>query len=392
MAKGDGFSEVEGTPPGREPSTKTDRMNERRKRTTPVVACKPSLAVPEHVLTTADVVRQAKLRFADLPHLKSVLRVIENAGIDKRFLAQPLEKALDTQGFGARNDLYTSEVKRLGEQAARDALREADLEPKDIDLIITTSCTGIMIPSLEAFLMPKMGFRPGTKRLPITELGCAAGAVSLSRAREFCQVYPGANVLIIAAELCSLTYQPTDFTMQALVGAMLFGDGVAACVVRSGEGPGAEAPAVTGLRLEANESFLFPDSTAYMGFAVRDSGLHLILDKGIPGSVERQIKPVFTGFLEELGLLPTDIEFFCMHPGGRKVLDEIERVFSLKNDELRASRDCLKEVGNLSSASIFVVLKNTFERYRPKAGQTSLLAAFGPGFCAEMVLCSWNEA
>jgi 1,3,6,8-tetrahydroxynaphthalene synthase len=390
MAKGDGFSS-DGSSDGTE-ERGPSAFRARRARSTPAVVCLPALAFPEHTLTSDDVIRQAQVTLAGVPHLNSILRIVRSAGIDKRHLVQPLEKTLEAVGFGTRNDLFIETVKRLGEEAAWGALREAKLEPKDIDLVITTSCTGIMIPSLCAHLMPTMGFRSSCKRLPITELGCAAGAVALSRAREFCQVYPNANVLIIATEMCSLTYQPADFSMQALIGALLFGDGCAAAVVRGGAGPGAAVPNVTGLTLEANDSHLFADSWGYMGFDIRDSGMHLVLDKGIPNAVEKQIKPVFLGFLDAQGVAGHEVDFFCMHPGGRKVLDEIERVFDLKGDELKASRDCLKEVGNLSSASIFVVLKNTFERYRPSPNKTGLLAAFGPGFSAEMVLCSWNEA
>jgi predicted naringenin-chalcone synthase len=239
-----------------------------------------------------------------------------------------------------------------------------------------------MIPSLCAHLLPDLGFRPDTKRLPITELGCAAGAVALSRAREFCQAYPGANVLIVATELCSLTFQPGDASFQALVGAVLFGDGAAACVVR-----GADCP---GFRLLTNDSFLFPDSLAYMGFDVRDTGLHLLLDKGIPGAVERQISPVFNRFLEASGVGASDVDFFCIHPGGRRILLEVERVFGLEPGEAAASWECLAEVGNLSSASIFVVLRNLFERHRPSAGERGFLAAFGPGFSVEMCLGRWS--
>jgi 1,3,6,8-tetrahydroxynaphthalene synthase len=237
-------------------------------------------------------------------------------------------------------------------------------------------------------LMTTMPFHPKCKRMPITELGCAAGTVGLSRAREFILAHPGKNVLILAHELASLTYQPEDFDMAALIGALLFGDGVTACVVR---GDGGLDKNGNGMRLDCNESFLFKDSWGYMGFDVRDTGMHLILDKGIPGAVEKQIAPVLLGFLDGQNKKRTDIDFFCLHPGGKKVIDEISRVFELGVDDTRASRDCLAEVGNLSSASILVVLKNMFERYTPKPGHTGMIVGFGPGFCAEMLLTTWQS-
>jgi predicted naringenin-chalcone synthase len=363
------------------------RRTSQRKRppsSFPAVVCRPAVVLPSNVLTREDLANAAEVHLGSkFPHLRRLLGIINNSGVERRYLVQSLAETLRPKGLGARNDLFIREVLQLGKQAALEALEAADLSPQDVDLIITTSCTGIMIPSLCAYLLPGLGFRADTKRLPITELGCAAGAVALSRAREFCQAYPGANVLIVATELCSLTFQPRDASFQALVGAVLFGDGAAACVVR-----GAECP---GFRLETNDSFLFPDSLKYMGFDVRDSGLHLLLDKGIPEAVERQISPVFNRFLEGNGVQPSDIDFFCLHPGGRRILLEIERVFDLEPEQAASSWECLAEVGNLSSASIFVVLKNLFERHRPSVGDTGFLAAFGPGFSAEMCLGRWGD-
>jgi len=353
---------------------------------TGAVVCRPAVVVPEHVLTKETLKQTARALLADFPHLRRLERIIDNSGIERRYLVRPIEETVHPEGFGARNELYARESKRLVEAAARGALDHAGLEPEDIDLVITTSCTGIMIPSVCAHLIPALGFRPQTKRLPITELGCAAGTVALSRAREFLRCYPGRNVLIVSHELCSLTYQRGDQSMQALVGAMLFGDGAAGVVVR-GDGGARGA----GLRLDVNASFLFEDSWGYMGFDVRDSGLHLILDKGIPGAVERQIGPVLNGFLAEQGRSARDVDFFCLHPGGRKILDEIARVFSLCPSRARASYDCLAEVGNLSSASIYVVLHNLMERYAPRAGDTGLVVGFGPGFSAEMLLGTWVQ-
>lgn len=178
--------------------------------------------------------------------------------------------------------------------------------------------------------------------------------------------------------------------MQALVGALLFGDGVGAVVVRGVDENDPKEKDTTGFALEASQTWLFEDSWGYMGFDVKDTGLHLVLDKSIPGAVERAIKPVMLGFLDSKGLSADDVGFHVLHPGGKKVIDEVARTFGLAENALAASRDCLRDVGNLSSASVLVVLKNTFERYTPKAGQRGLLTAFGPGFSCEMVLGHWR--
>lgn len=350
------------------------------------IACQPALEVPEHLFDEDTLEETAKMFLGEnFPRLHTVLRMIKNAGVRQRYLVQPIEKTLQHEGVKSRNDLFIETVKRLGEKAAWRALDHAGLKPEEVDYIITTSCTGFMIPSLDAYLIPKMGFRQDTKRLPITELGCAAGAVALSRAREFCEAHPGKHVLIVAAELCSLTFQPQDLSMQALVSGIIFGDGVAACVVRGDD-------QVSGMRLEQNASHLFEDSWNYMGFDLKDTGFHIILDRGIPGAVDKQIAPVLREFVGQCGLSPDELGFYCIHPGGRRVIDEIKNTFELEETDVAASRDCLAEVGNLSSASVLVVLKNLFERYRPANDAKGLLAAFGPGFSAEMSVGTWHEA
>jgi len=352
------------------------------------VALKPVTVLPEHEFSRETLERTAELVLGEgHRHLGRVRKIIGNSGIEKRYLVQPIEETITPNGFGYRNDLFIKASKDLGTRAAKQALDEAGLTPKEIDLIITTSCTGFMIPSLCAHLIPELGFSRTTRRLPITERGCAAGAFALALAKDHIKA-GGKNVLIVAHELCSLTYQREDLSMQALVGALLFGDGAAACVVR---GDGGHAAVGGGLELHESDTWLFEDSWGYMGFDVKDSGLHLVLDKGIPGAVERAIKPVMLGFLEKHGLTRSDVDFHVLHPGGKKVIDEVARTFELSEGALQPSYDCLKYVGNLSSASVLVVLKNVFETKRPKAGQRGLLTAFGPGFSAEMVLGRWAE-
>lgn len=344
----------------------------------------PAIALPEYVLDREALKDTARSFLGeDFPRLKTVLSIIENSGVKERFIVRPLTDILKRSGFKETNDLYIEKSKELTTRAAKGALENAGVEASDIDLIITTSCTGFMIPSVCAHLIPELGFRRDTTRLPITELGCAAGAMSLSRAREYLAAYPGRNVLLVATELCSLCFQPEDLSMQAIVGGLLFGDGAAATVIKGSES--------TGLRLDINGTYLFEDSWDYMGFDVRDSGFHLILDKDVPGAVERQISPVMKEFLHRHNVTRADLDFFCFHPGGRKLMDKIEKTFELTNNELIASRECLSEVGNLSSASILVVMKNIFERHRPKNGDRGMLAAFGPGFSAEMLLGTWVE-
>jgi len=256
------------------------------------------------------------------------------------------------------------------------------MTPEDVDLIVTVSCTGVMIPSVDAYLAHQMGFRPNIRRLPITELGCAAGAAGLSRAWEYVLAYPGSTVLLIATELPTLTFQRKDFSQANLISAVLFGDGAAAAVITGRESPG---PAIL-----ASESYLFPDSLEAMGFDLRDSGFHILLDKGVPEMIGAKIQGLVHDFLERHGLEQEDIKGWILHPGGARLLGNVEIALGLTKCQTQPSWDILGNVGNLSSATILFILQEWLEKRPLQPGDYALAAAFGPGFSAEFLLLQWT--
>ncbi len=349
------------------------------------VICRPATAFPDHVghaSKDADRILDAILP-PGFPHKSAIKKIFANSQVETRYSVRPvLENTVPTD-FKKRNDLYIDWVKKLGMRATKEALENASLKPTDIDYVITTSCTGFMIPSLDAYLINDLGMRRNTKRLPITELGCAGGAQGLARARDFVAANPGASVLVVAVELPSLTVQADDFSLTNLVAASLFGDGCAACVVTDRPRSGA--------KILSSQSYLFPDSYHFMGFDTSSNGFSIVLDKDIPDAVTSKVAPVIEEMCQPFGCKPGALDFFVFHPGGRKVLENMETSFGLQRQQVKASWDCLWECGNLSSASVLVVYKNLFERYRPKHGQRGLLTAFGPGFSAEASLLEWQE-
>lgn len=345
--------------------------------------CHPALILPENVLTQEELLEVTARVFGDHPRLQTILRIIRNSRIRKRHFVQTPAATVEHPGFEARNNLYIRETKRLGTQAAECALTNAHLSAAEIDMIIVTSCTGFMIPSLDAHLMNTLNFRPTTRRLPIAQLGCSAGASAIGLAHDYCSAHPGANVLIVAVELCSLCFQPVDTSLPAIVSAMIFGDGVAACVVKGKD--------ATGFKIEACSTQFLPQTEHYMGFDVKDSGFHIVLDKEVPGSVADKIVPAFKQFAAQQGRNMTDFDFYLLHPGGARVLDNLVRSLSIPESKVAPSLECLAEVGNLSSASVFAVVKNAFERHRPSHGSVGFLAAFGPGFSIEMSIGTWAE-
>jgi alkylresorcinol/alkylpyrone synthase len=230
--------------------------------------------------------------------------------------------------------------------------------------------------------MNLMPFHPSTRRLPITEIGCAAGAVALARAADYIRAYPDANVLIIAVELPSLTFQRADTSPAHLISCVLFGDGAAAAVLTGRD--------AKGLQILDSQSHLIPDSLDAMGFDLRDSGFHIVLSKNVPQLIRERISDVTRGFLSRHDLLRDGLQFFLLHPGGQKLLAFVEEELALSPEQTCASWKVLGEYGNLSSATVLFVAKEFLAGAPPQHGDRGLLAAFGPGFSMEMSLLEWN--
>ncbi|MFJ4845790.1 type III polyketide synthase [Streptomyces sp. NPDC088733] len=347
------------------------------------VLCKPVIAVPDNVITCEQTLELARRLHKDHPQLGLTLRLIENTGVRKRHLIRPIDEVLEHPGFDVRSAIYEEESKARVPAVVRQALDEAELTAADIDLIIYVSCTGFMMPSLTAWLINTMGFRHDTRQLPIAQLGCAAGGAAINRAHDFCTAYPEANVLIVACEFCSLCYQPTDLSVGTLLSNGLFGDGVAAAVVRGNGG--------TGMRLERNSSYLIPNTEAWISYAVRQTGFHFQLDKRVPGTME-PLAPVLSRVAEEHQWNASALDFYVIHAGGPRILDDLSHFLGVDPEAFRFSRATLTEYGNIASCVVLDALARMFDEGTALDGHRGLLAGFGPGITAEMVLGTWVKA
>ncbi|WP_320780410.1 type III polyketide synthase [Streptomyces sp. CRN 30] len=344
--------------------------------------CRPAIAVPEHVITREQTLDLARELHADHPQLNLALRLIANTGVRTRHLVQPIEDTLRHPGLTARNARYEAEAKKRVPEAALRALAHAGLGPRDIDLIVYVSCTGFMMPSLTAWLINEMGFRPQTRQLPIAQLGCAAGGAAINRAHDFCTAYPEANVLILACEFCSLCYQPTDLAVGNLLSNGLFGDAVAAAVVRGRGG--------TGVRLHHNGSHLVPGTEEWISYAVRDTGFHFMLDKRVPGTMA-DLAPALRDLAELRDWDISGLDFYIVHAGGPRILDDLGTHLNLPSSMFRYSRATLTERGNIASAVVFDALERLFQDGGAEHGAQGIIAGFGPGITAEITLGSWTR-
>jgi alkylresorcinol/alkylpyrone synthase len=311
-----------------------------------------------------------------------MMAIVDNALVDKRHCIFPLDYTIQPRSLTQTTCEYAEHSVRLGQQVAEECLLKGGMSAVDVDLIITVSCTGFMIPSLDAHLINLMGFRPDVRRLPLTELGCAAGAMALARAADFVRAFPDSTVLVVAVELPSLTFQRRDSSQANLISCILFGDGAAAALVtgRPVSGPGVVDTA----------TYTFPDSLDAMGFALRDNGFHILLSKDVPQMIRVKIRNLVETFLARRHLTLGSMTAFLLHPGGQKLLSYVESELGLNQRDTALSWNILQQYGNLSSATILFILHAWLLNNAMQTGDFGLAAAFGPGFSAELLLLQWR--
>ncbi|HEU5045730.1 MAG TPA: 3-oxoacyl-[acyl-carrier-protein] synthase III C-terminal domain-containing protein [Nocardioidaceae bacterium] len=349
--------------------------------------------LPEHKSTQSEITRV----FGDLivtgEGLDRALleRLHANTGVSSRYTALPIEDYGRLEDFGQSNDVFLSVAPPLGAQAITAALSAAGLSAADVDLLVTTTITGLAVPSLDARIAPLLGLRDDVKRMPLVGLGCLAGAAGLARVHDYLLGHPTEVAVLLSVELCSLTVQRGDTSVANLVASGLFGDGAGAVVLVGSahplaSGPSGSGPSAPRPRVAASRSRLYPDTFRAMGWDVGSGGLKIVLGAEVPSLVASYVGGDVDAFLDSQGLARSDIEWWVCHPGGPKVLQALEESLGLSSGETALTWESLDRIGNLSSASVLFVLEDTLALRPPRPGSYGLLLAMGPGFALEMVL------
>ncbi|MFA9191661.1 type III polyketide synthase [Flavobacterium sp. FZUC8N2.13] len=336
--------------------------------------------LPKYSRTTEEIIPflDAWLDGHEERFIRKVKKIFEGAAVDKRYsIMDPIEVFTNTS-FEDRNDIYVREVIDLGEKVLNKALLKSKWKPEDLDYIITVSCTGIMIPSLDAYLINKLQLRQDIVRLPVTEMGCAAGISGIIYVKNFLQANPGKRAAVIAVESPTATFQLDDFSMANMVSAAIFGDGAACVLLSSHEDD-------DGPEILAEEMYHFYDNEHMMGFKLTNSGLQMVLDIEVPDTIMAHFPAIIHPFLEKNNLKIADIDHLIFHPGGKKIVQTVEDLFSDLGKNIDDTKEVLRLYGNMSSATVLYVLERFMDAKPPK-GSTGLMLSFGPGFSAQRVL------
>jgi alkylresorcinol/alkylpyrone synthase len=343
-----------------------------------------STAFPPHYFPQEEVVEALTTQWEKgLENAAVIERLHSRTGVAGRYFSLPLEQYPPLDTWGKANDVWIETAERLGEQAIDCVLNKAGVGRDQIGALFFVSVTGVSSPSVDARLVDRMRLSPRIKRNPIFGLGCVAGAAGLSRAADYVRAYPDQIAVLLSVELCSLTWQRDDFTVANLIATGLFGDGAAAVLV-AGEQVKLKGPKILG-----SACSFYPDTQDVMGWKISEKGFQVVLSPNVPLVVRENLGRDVDAFLAEYQMTRDQVDSWIMHPGGPKVLEAVAEALGLHNGELKLSWEALQRVGNLSSASVLVVLDEVMTNRRPKSGSRSVLAAMGPGFCAEMLLLEW---
>ncbi|QLL06386.1 type III polyketide synthase [Mycobacterium vicinigordonae] len=309
-------------------------------------------------------------------------RFAASTGVRSRHTALALERYSQLSGFTEANDAFVEVALDLAEQALLEALEKCGLDPSDVDVVFSTTVTGLAVPTLEARLAGRVGLRQDVKRVPLFGLGCVAGAAGIARMHDYLCAFPNQVGVLLAVELCSLTIQREDSSVANLVASSLFGDGAAAVI-----GIGA-ARAASGPKVLATRSRLYPDTEDVMGWNIGSDGFRIVLSADVATVAEKYLGEDVRNFLADHRLTPDDVSTWVCHPGGPRVIEAVESTLGLSPHALDCTRKSLHDNGNLSSVSVLDVLAANIVA-PPPPGSIGLMVAMGPAFCSELVLLEW---
>lgn len=339
--------------------------------------------LPQYTRTTQEIIPflETWLSGQEERYKRKVLKLFENAGVERRYSIMDAEQVFLKTSFEEKNAIYKTETINLAEKALIKALEKSNKAAQDIDYIITVSCTGIMIPSVDAYLINKLEMKQDIVRLPVTEMGCVAGVSGMIYANNFLKANPNKRAAVIAVESPTSTFQIDDYSMTNIVSAAIFGDGCACAILSS-------YPEEEGPEILDEAMYHFYNSEELMGFELKNSGLQMVLDKSVPEKISTHFPAIVNPFLERNNLSISELNNLIFHPGGKKIVQTVEELFGALGKNIDNTKAVLKDFGNMSSATVLYVLERFLNQGIEK-GEIGLMLSFGPGFTAQTLLLKW---
>lgn len=342
-----------------------------------------STVLPEFTRPTSDALPYLDIWLADQPQRfrDKVKRIFKYSLVDQRYSIIDIDDVFSRTSFEDKNRFYAEKCVELGTRALETALEKARLKAQDIDIIISVSCTGIMIPSMDAFIINNLRMKPDITRLPVTEMGCAGGVSALIYAYQMLKDNPGKKAAIVAVESPMSTFQHDDFSMTNMVSAAIFGDGAACAILGDSD---ELLPSIVD-----TEMYHFYDEIGMMGFDVVNSGLKMILDPSVPEKIENNLMEILRPIFDRNNLELSQLDHFVFHPGGKRIVQIVENEIHPFGKNIDVTKETLRKYGNMSSATILYVL-NEYLQMDIKKEEKGLMLSFGPGFSAQQVLLEWK--
>lgn len=313
-------------------------------------------------------------------------RFFRRVDVQYRHLALDKEAYLNLGGFEQRSRAWLEVALDLGQRCVEEVLDGTGARADQIGQLMTTTVTGMCVPTLDARLMNLIPFRRDLKRVPLFGLGCVGGAAGVARLSDYLRAYPDQAAILLSVELCSLTLQCDDMSVANLISMGLFGDGAAAVLMVGADHPAAKGASPSVLDVA---SVFFPKTERTMGWDIMDTGFKVVLDSNVPSLARENLRGPIDRMLRSHGLSRSDIQTWVCHAGGPKIMDAVAEGLELEAEALAPAREALATIGNLSSASVLFLLEEYRRTRRPAPGSYGILMAMGPAFCAEIVLLQW---
>jgi predicted naringenin-chalcone synthase len=351
-------------------------------------------ASPPYKVDQSLATQELKKRMAVTPITGRMIDMASHhSGIETRYFVIPdgergAEKKFYSTADGyispdtrTRMSEYERWSKELTGNAVSEILQRNSVDANTIERLITISCTGFFAPGLDHYLIDRFNFPASVKRTNIGFMGCAASLIGFNSVLESMSLPRSENgrTLVVSVELCSLHLQ-IESTRDNILANMIFADGCAAALFNNSK------ETTKGLQLLSTSSYLFKNSSEYMGWKIGNSGFEMILSSDLPKIILNDAAPQLKNILEQHHLSVNQINHWALHPGGRAILDSLQNGMNISDEKMVPSRTVLKNYGNLSSASILFVLKELMKNTKLQNDELVCAVAFGPGLTMEVAI------